>query len=91
MPLEFLKANYVAIAKRLPSAAGEDYRSFLLFIGGGYCDASLRKQYVGFFEDKAKDYLGGPRNYAQTLERIHICEDYRAAQATDVAEFFAEQ
>ena len=91
VPLEFLKANYDAVAGRLPSAAGEDYRSFLLFIGGGYCDEPSRKEFVNFFQDRAKTYVGGPRNYAQALEGIRICEDYRSAQAADVAEFFAKQ
>jgi alanyl aminopeptidase len=91
MPLEFLKANYDAIANRLPSAAGEDYRSYLLYLGSGFCDAGLRKEYVGFFENKAKDYLGGPRMYAQTLEQMRVCEDYRAAQRNDVAAFFEKQ
>jgi alanyl aminopeptidase len=88
---DFLKTNYDSVVKRLPSGAGEDYRSFLLFIGGGFCDESLRKEFVGFFEDKAKDYIGGPRNYAQVVEAIRICEDYRRAQAADAAGFFAKQ
>jgi len=91
IPFEFVKTNYEAIEKRLPNAAGEDYRSFLLFIGNGFCDAGLRKEYVSFFEDKAKNYLGGARNYAQALEGMRNCENYRGAQASDVAEFFGRQ
>ncbi|HUK16650.1 MAG TPA: M1 family metallopeptidase [Bryobacteraceae bacterium] len=91
IPFEFVKANYDAVAKRLPAGAGDDYRAFLPFIGSGFCDEQSRKEFVDFFQDRVKDYLGGPRNYAQALEGIGICEGYRSAQAADVAEFFAKQ
>jgi len=91
IPFEFLKANYDAVVKRFPAGAGTDYRSFLPFIGSGFCDEPSRQEFVGFFQDKVKDYLGGPRNYAQSLETIRLCEARHSAQAADVAEFFAKQ
>jgi len=91
LPFEFVKANYDAVVNRFPAGAGMDYRSFLPFVGQAFCDEPSRQQFVGFFQDRVKDYLGGPRNYAQVLEGIHLCEAYRGAQAADVAEFFSKQ
>jgi aminopeptidase N len=88
---EFLKANYDAVVKRLPSAAGTDYRAFLPFVGAGFCDDPSRQEFVTFFQDRVKDYVGGPRNYAEALESIRLCQAHRAAQAGDVAEFFSRQ
>ena len=91
IPFEFLKANYDPLVKRLPSTAGIDFRAFLPFVGGSFCDEPSRLEFAGFFESRAKDYIGGPRNYSQALESIRLCEARRAAQAGDVANFFTRQ
>jgi hypothetical protein len=91
LPLEFLEANYDAVVKRLPSGAGEDYRAFLPYLGRAACDETSRQGFVAFFQNRVKDYVGGPRNYAQVLESIRLCEAHRAAQAADVAQFFSKQ
>ncbi|HKE22880.1 MAG TPA: M1 family metallopeptidase [Bryobacteraceae bacterium] len=91
IPFEFLKSNYETIVKRFPAGAGTDYRAYLPFVGNGFCEEPSRREFVGFFEDKVKDYLGGPRNYAQVLEGIRLCEARHSAQAADVAEFFSKQ
>lgn len=91
IPFEFLRANYDAVVNRLPSSAGIDYRAFLPFVGGGFCDEPSRLEFVAFFQDRVKDYVGGPRNYAQALESIRLCQAHRAAQAADLAEFFSRQ
>jgi len=91
MPFEFLKANYDAVVKRFPSGAGLDYRAFLPSVGAGFCDESSRQEFTAFFQDKVKDYVGGPRNYAQVLEGIRLCEAHQASQAADLAAFFSGQ
>jgi len=48
-------------------------------------------EFVAFFEERAKTFTGGPRNYNQVLERILLCEAQRSASAADIATFFAKQ
>jgi hypothetical protein len=51
----------------------------------------LRREFTSFFEERAKQSIGGPRNYAALVERMQLCEAQKAAQGADVAEFFAKQ
>lgn len=91
IPLEFLKAHYDAVVGRFPSSAVMDYRAFLPFVGQSFCDDASRKEFTDFFQERAKTYTGGPRNYAQALEGIRLCEASRSAQAADLAGFFSRQ
>ncbi len=91
LPFEFVKSHYDQLLERLPSGGGFDAGAILPFVGGGFCDESSRKEFVGFFEDRAKKFIGGPRNYAQALEGIRLCETQKAAQGADVAAFLEKQ
>lgn len=91
LPFEFLKDNYDAVVKRFPSGATADYRAFLPLVGRAFCDEPSRLELAALFEDKVKEYVGGPRNYAQVLETIRLCEAHRSSQAADLAEFFSRQ
>ena len=91
LPFEFLKAHYDEVLKRVPREGDFDGAAMLPFVGGAFCDEPSRLAYVGFFQDRVASYLGGPRNYAQVLESIRLCEAQRAAQSEDVAQFFARQ
>ncbi len=42
-------------------------------VGGTFCDAKRRDELDSFFRDRVKDYNGGPRALAQTLEGIDLC------------------
>ncbi len=90
-PFEFVKAHYDAVVARMPSAAGSDYRAFLPFVGGSFCDEPSRREFVDFFQDRVKQYTGGPHNYAQELEVIRLCEAHREAEGADLAAFFSQQ
>ena len=70
---------------------GFDARAMLPSVGQTFCDATSRAEFVNFFENKVKDWVGGPRNYAQVLEGIRLCEAQKAAQSADVAAFFSKQ
>jgi hypothetical protein len=63
----------------------------ILLVGGGICDASGRAEFEAFFKDKAAAHEGGPRNYAQALESMRLCEAHKAAQGAGIAAFFARQ
>src|SRR5262249_48125191 len=90
-PFEFVKAHIAEAEKRLPSSAVEAYHALLPFTGEGFCDEAGRKEFVDFFQERVRTYNGGPRNYAQALESLRLCEAKVAAQGVDVTEFFKAQ
>ena len=91
LPFAFVKSNYDQLEARLPVGGGSDARATLLAVGQPFCDERSLQQYVDFFEERSKQYLGGPRNYAQTLEGIRLCAAREAAQGADIAAFLAKQ
>jgi alanyl aminopeptidase len=91
MPFEFVKANFDEILKRAPSGGGSDFGALLPDSAAAFCDAASEKEYVDFFRERAKKFTGGPRAYQQMLEGIRLCEAEKAAQADDIAAYFARQ
>jgi cytosol alanyl aminopeptidase len=91
MPFEFVKANYDEILKRAPSGGGSDFGAVLPYSAASFCDAASEKEYIDFFAERAKKFTGGPRVYDQMLEGIRLCEAEKAAQAADIAAYFAKQ
>jgi len=91
LAFEFVKAHYDEILKRVPREGDLDAAASLVFVGSPFCDEPSRRAFVEFFHDRAANFLGGPRNYAQALEGIRLCEARRAAQSEDVTQFFARQ
>ena len=91
MPFEFVKSHYDEVLKRIPREGDFDAASALPFVGEPFCNEPSRRAFVEFFQDRVGNFLGGPRNYAQVLEGIRLCEAQRAAQSEDVAQFFARQ
>ena len=91
LSFEFLKAHYDEVLKRLPREGDYDGAASLPLVGQPFCDEPSRSAFVDFFQDRVSKFLGGPRNYAQVLEGIRLCEAQRAAQSEDVAQFFSRQ
>jgi len=91
MSFEFVKANFDAILKRAPSGGGSDFGAVLPYSAAAFCDAASEKEYIDFFRERAKKFTGGPRVYEQMLEGIRLCEAEKAAQAADIASYFAPQ
>jgi hypothetical protein len=91
MPFEFVQSNYDGLIQRLPSGGGSDAGADLVFTGEALCDESSRQKFVDFFQDRVKQFTGGPHNYAEVLEGIRLCEARKSALGADVAEFFAKQ
>ncbi|HEY1240941.1 MAG TPA: M1 family metallopeptidase [Bryobacteraceae bacterium] len=91
MPFAFVQANYDRLVARLPSGGDFDARTQLLAVGAGLCDAASEREFEKFFGERAKQYTGGPRVYAQRIESMHFCEARKAAQAADIAAFLAKQ
>jgi aminopeptidase N len=90
VPFEFVKQHLDALLKRLPREVGEDYAAALPTVGGNFCDAKRRDELNSFFADRVKDYTGGPRALAQTLEGIDLCISARKTLAPELTAFLSE-
>jgi alanyl aminopeptidase len=87
IPFEFVKQHLDALLKRLPREVGEDYSAMLPSVGGSFCDAKHRDELNSFFAARVKDYNGGPRTLAQTLEGIDLCIAARKTLAPELTAF----
>ena len=90
VPFEFVKQHLDALLKRLPREVGEDYAAILPSVGSSFCDAKHRDQLDSFFADRVKDYNGGPRTLAQTLEGIDLCIAARKSLAPELTAFLSQ-
>ncbi len=79
----FLKANFAALAARLPSESPAGFPQ----LTAGFSDEAHRADVAAFFKDKAPNYTGGPRRLAQSLEQIQLKAALRAAQQESVTAF----
>jgi alanyl aminopeptidase len=87
VPFEFVKQHLNALVKRLPREVGEDYAAMLPGVGNTFCDAKHRNELDSFFADRVKDYNGGPRTLAQTLEGIDLCIAARKSMTPELTAF----
>ena len=87
LPFQFLKQNIDRLLELLPREVGEDYAANFPFAGAAFCDASHRADVEAFFQDRVKNYSGGPRNLAQVLEGIDLCIAERKALGPELAAF----
>jgi aminopeptidase N len=91
LPFAFVKAHYDELVRRMPAGGGSDARTRLLRVSRGFCDESSRRQFDDFFRERSKQFLGGPRAFAQTDESIRLCESRKAAQSAELVEFLRGQ
>jgi cytosol alanyl aminopeptidase len=87
VPFTFVKQHLDSLLKRLPREVGEDYAATLPTVGANFCDTKRRDELDSFFRDRVKDYTGGPRSLAQTLEGIDLCISARQALAPELMAF----
>ena len=87
VPFEFVRQHLDALLKRLPREVGEDYAAMLPSVGNTFCDSKHRDELDSFFADRVKDYNGGPRTLAQTLEGINLCIAARKSLAPELTAF----
>jgi cytosol alanyl aminopeptidase len=87
VPFTFVKQHLDSLLKRLPREVGEDYAATLPTVGANFCDAKRRDELDSFFRNRVKDYTGGPRSLAQTLEGIDLCISARQALAPELTAF----
>lgn len=91
LPFFFVKAHYDELLKRMPVGGGSDARTRLLGVSRGFCDEDSRRQFADFFRERSKQFLGGPRAFAQRDESMRLCEERKAAQSADLAQFLRGQ
>ena len=91
LPFEFVKANYDRLVERLPAGGGFQGGARLPMVGQTFCEEPSRQEFIAFFEDRAQQFVGEPRVYAQTLEKIRLCEARRMAENPGLAEFLKKQ
>ncbi|HTC88148.1 MAG TPA: M1 family aminopeptidase [Bryobacteraceae bacterium] len=87
IPFEFVKQHLDALLKRMPREVGEDYAAMLPSVGGNFCDAKHREELDSFFADRVREYNGGPRTLAQTLESIDLCIAARKSLTPELTAF----
>ncbi len=80
---DFLKANYDAIADRIP----KEYAAYLAAGAGAFCDEPHRLDVEKFFKERMAKAPGGPRILAQTLEKIQLCTARKQAQQPGLTAF----
>jgi alanyl aminopeptidase len=84
LAIDFVTRNFDALVQRLPADWGAD----LVGITGGTCDEKHRDAAKTFFDGRSTKYMGGPRNFALTLEGIDLCIAWRAKHRADAIAFF---
>jgi hypothetical protein len=77
---DFVRANYDAIAAKLPQSALASPIVWLMEPLGELCTREERTLFVGFFKERATSLFGGPRAYQEALERIDICAAAHGSQ-----------
>jgi alanyl aminopeptidase len=80
----FIKQHHDALIAKLP----RDY-SFAR-AAGAFCDAAHKADAEAFFKDKIAKSAGGPRSFAQTLERVDLCIARKQVFAPGIAKFLAK-
>lgn len=87
VPFEFVKQHLNSLLQRIPREAGDDFAAALPTVGGSFCDAKRRDELESFFGDRVKDYTGGQRALAQTLEGIDLCIAARKTLTPELTKF----
>ncbi len=87
LPFEFVQENLDALLKVLPHDAASDLAASLVVVGNGFCDEQGAAQVDRFFRNRVREWAGGERRLANTLENILLCSTRRSQILPSVAEF----
>lgn len=78
--------NFDAVLPRVSTAQ----QRYLPRMGRGFCDAARREEVRSFFEKRAQDLEGGPRELANALEEIDLCIAFKAQHQSAAEAYFAQ-
>jgi alanyl aminopeptidase len=79
----FMKENFDALVARAPRDSAASFPRW----AGSFCSEAGRADVESFFRERAPRYAGGPRNLAQTLERIDLCAAFKEKQQGKLKRF----
>lgn len=65
----YVRKNFDSLSARLP----KDSPTSIMRVLARACTTGERDAFAGFFRDRNTNYLGGPRAYAQAIERMDLC------------------
>ncbi len=91
LPFQFLRTHIDALLKVLPGEVGSDFSAALPGVGATFCDAASRTEVNDFFKDRVKQFTGGPRSLAQTLEKIDLCIQQKAKIGPELETYLRSQ
>jgi alanyl aminopeptidase len=86
LPFEFVRTHLDQILKVLPREVGGDFAAGLVEVGDASCSPQEADEVAQYFTPRVKDWTGGERRLANTLERIHLCAAKKAAILQSYAE-----
>ena len=81
--LEFVQANFEAIAKRMP----RDYGAGMASAGDGFCDERHAQILEEFFRPRVRRYPGGDRRFAQSVEQVRQCAAFREKEVPGLVQY----
>jgi len=87
MPFEFIQAHFDELIAKAPSFGDLDFGAVLPFTAQNFCSAQEEQEVNAFFGPRIGKLTGGPRNLAQTLERIRACTARKAKQEASLTTF----
>ena len=85
LAVDFLGKNFDALLVRLPRVAGASFSN----VAAVYCDAARKGPLEGLLKERVTRSEGGPRAYAQAMERLQNCSELRKKQGPGVVAFLA--
>jgi hypothetical protein len=83
---DFVKEQLDALLTRMPPQA---WRS-LVQVGVAQCDAALKADMEAVFKERISTLPGGPRVFAQALERLDLCAQQRETHRPGVVQFLRQ-
>lgn len=78
--------NFDAVLPRVSTAQ----QRYLPRMGRRFCDAARREEVRSFFEKRAQNLEGGPRELANALEEIDLCIAFRAHHQATAETYFTQ-
>jgi alanyl aminopeptidase len=83
---EFVKEQLDALLTKMPPETGR----YLVQVGVAQCDATLKADMAAVFKDRISTLPGGPRVFAQALERLDLCAQQRETHRPGMVQFLRQ-
>jgi alanyl aminopeptidase len=90
MPFEFARSHFDELIAKAPSFGDLDFGAVLPFTAQNFCSAQEEQEVNAFFAPRVGNLTGGPRNLAQTLEKIRACTARKARQEASLTAFYQQ-